>query len=154
MILNKPYNKQEHIDFVAYANNHNMTIVDKGEYLETVEVVIPLEDIKEDKIIELKLARDNEELSPIAFGGYSWDFDEKAQMRINGAIVALGSTNTVTWTSADNQEIKGVNAEDLKGVIGSAAIRSDVLHTKYRGLKAQVENAETVEEVNAIVWEE
>ena len=154
MILNKPYTNQQWIDFVAYANNHNCTIVDKGEYLKSVEVVIPLDEIKASKIAELKLARDTEELSPVAFNGYVWDFDEKAQMRINGAIVALGSTNTVTWTSADNQEIKGVNADDLKGVIGSAAIRSDALHTKYRGLKELVENAETVEDVNAIVWEE
>ena len=152
MILNKPYEKQEHIDFVAYANNHNMVIEDKGEYLECVEVVIPLEEVKATKIAELKLARDTEELSPISFGGYLWDFDEKAQMRINGAIVALGSTNTVTWTSADNQEIKGVNADDLKGVVGASAIRSNTLHIKYRDLKALVESATSQAEVESIVW--
>ena len=151
MILNKPYEKQAYIDFVAYANNHNCSIVDKGEYLETVEVVIPLEEVKASKIAELKQARDTEELSPISFGGYLWDFDEKAQMRINGAITVLGD-NTITWTSADNQEIKSVNVNDLKGVVGASAIRSNTLHIKYRDLKALVEKATNQAEVESVVW--
>lgn len=151
MILNKPYENQAYIDFVAYANNHNCTIEDKGEYLECVEVVIPLEEVKASKIAELKLARDTEELSPISYGGYSWDFDEKAQMRINGAITVLGD-NTITWTSADNQEIKNVNVNDLKGVVGASAIRSNALHIKYRDLKARVESATSQAEVESIVW--
>ncbi len=54
MILNKPYEKQAYMDFIAYANNHNCNIVDKGKYLESVEVVIPLDEIKASKIAELK----------------------------------------------------------------------------------------------------
>lgn len=74
-------------------------------------------------------------------------------MRINGAITALGE-NTITWTSADNKEIKSVTADDLKGVVGEAALRSNALHVKYRELKAKVEQAETQEDVEAIVWDD
>lgn len=87
----------------------------------------------------------------ISYVSYRWDFDAKAQMRINGAITVLGE-NTITWTSADNEEIKSVTADDLRGVVGAAAIRSNALHIKYRELKAQVEQATTVEEVEVIAW--
>lgn len=111
-----------------------------------------LEEIKEAKITELKSARDAEELSPISYGGYMWDFDDKAQQRINGAIIALADGGELVWTSADNREIRGVNADDLKNVIKSAAVRSNMVHVKYRELKAQVEQAETQEQVEAVVW--
>lgn len=145
------YDLNEYSACAEWCNENNATIEDKGEYLECVEVVIPLEEIKDNKIAELKAARDNEELSPVSYGGYLWDFDTYAQMRINGAITVLG-TATVTWTSADNEEIRQVSANDLRGVVGAAALRSNELHVKYRELKTSVENAETVEEVEAVVW--
>lgn len=111
-----------------------------------------LDDVKANKINELKLARDTEEISPIEYGGYRWDFDDKAQQRINGGIIALSNGGAITWTSADNREINNVNADDLKGVVGAAAIRSNVVHVKYRQLKALVEQAETIDDVNAVRW--
>ena len=136
----------------AWCNANNATIVDRGEYYECVAIPAPaLSVIKENKIAELKNARDTEELSPIEYGGFMWDFDEKAQMRINGAITVLGD-NTITWTSADNEEIKKVTANDLKGVISASAVRSNQLHVKYRRLRENVENATSVEKVEEIVW--
>lgn len=111
-----------------------------------------LDEIKANKINELKNARDTEEISPIEYGGYRWDFDEKSIQRINGAIIALGENDTIAWTSADNTEIRGVNAGDLRNVIKASAIRSNMVHVKYRELRERVERCETVDEVNAIHW--
>lgn len=47
-----------------------------------------------------------------------------------------------------------VTANDLRGVIAAAAVRSDALHATYRTLKAQVQAAETVADVATIVWPE
>ena len=136
-----------------WCNANNATIVDRGEYYECVAIPAPaLSVIKESKIAELKNARDTEEQSPISYGGYNWDFDDKAIQRINGAIIALGDEGTITWTSADNEEIKKVTANDLKGVISASAIRSNQLHVKYRRLREMVENATSVEEVEEVVW--
>lgn len=41
MILNKPYTKQQYIDFIAFCNNNNCSPVDKGGYLEAVEIITP-----------------------------------------------------------------------------------------------------------------
>lgn len=112
----------------------------------------PLEVIKQRKITELKYQRDKAEVEPIIYQGYSFDYDDKARDRISAAIIALeilGASVTLTWTTADNQDVK-VAASDLRGIIAQVALRSDKLHTAYRKAKEKVETATTKEEVEAI----
>ena len=113
----------------------------------------PLEVIKQRKISELKYQRDMAEVEPIIYQGYSFDYDERARERINAAIIALevaGASAALTWTTADNQDVK-VTASDLRGVIAQVALRSDKLHTAYRKAKEKVEAAITKAEVKNIV---
>lgn len=113
----------------------------------------PLEVIKQRKIANLKYQRDKAEVEPINYQGYSFDYDSKARERINAAIIALevaGASATLTWTTADNQDVK-VTASDLRGIIAQVALRSDKLHTAYRKAKEKVESATTKEEVEAII---
>lgn len=112
----------------------------------------PLEAIKQRKITELKYQRDKAEVEPITYQGYSFDYDEKARERINAAIIALevaGASATLTWTTADNKDVK-VTASDLRGIIAQVALRSDKLHSAYRRAKEKVATASTKEEVEAI----
>lgn len=112
----------------------------------------PLEVIKQRKIAELKYQRDKAEVEPIIYQGYSFDYDSKARERISAAIVALevlGTSVTLTWTTADNKDVK-VTASDLRGIIAQVALRSDKLHIAYRKAKEKVETATTKEEVEAI----
>ena len=111
-----------------------------------------LEQVKQEKIIELKATRDMCEVEPIAYQGYSFDYDSKARDRISAAIVALeaaGASAALTWTTTDNRDVK-VTASDLRGIIAQVALRSDKLHTAYRKAKEKVEVATTKEEVEAI----
>ena len=111
-----------------------------------------VESIKEHKILTLKIQRDNAEVEPIEYKGYSFDYDEKARDRINAAIIALevaGTSALLTWTTADNQDVK-VTASDLRGIIAQVALRSDKLHIAYRKAKEKVETVTTKEEVEAI----
>lgn len=112
----------------------------------------PLEVIKQRKITELKYQRDKAEVKPIIYQGYSFDYDDKARDRISAAIVALeilGASVTLTWTTADNKDVK-VTASDLRGIIAQVALRSDKLHIAYRKAKEKVESTTTKEEVEAI----
>lgn len=112
----------------------------------------PLETLKEQKLYDLKATRDDAEVEPISYQGYSFDYDSKARERINAAIIALesaGSSATLTWTTADNQDVK-VTAANLRGVVAAVAARSNALHIAYRKAKAQVEQATTIAEVEAI----
>lgn len=113
----------------------------------------PIEYLKERKIETLKMQRDKAEVEPITYQGYSFDYDEKARERINAAIIALevaGASATLTWTTADNKDVK-VTASDLRGIIAKVALRSDKLHTAYRKAKEKVETAITKAEVKNIV---
>lgn len=139
-----------------WCNENNATIEDKGEYYEVVTIPAPaLAELKEQKILSLKSMRDAKEVLPITYQGYSFDYDSKARERINAAIIALesaGSSATLTWTLADNQDVK-VTASDLRGVIAQVALRSDKLHTAYRKAKERVAAAITKEELDAIELE-
>lgn len=122
--------------------------------IEVVHEEEPLESIKERKIESLKMQRDKAEVEPINYQGYSFDYDSKARERINAAIIALevaGASATLTWTTADNQDVK-VTASDLRGIIAQVALRSDNFHTAYRKAKAKVKAATTKEEVEAISY--
>lgn len=158
-LLKQGYVIVNHDDFNKLIGNGN------GEYLIADDgVVYPkpaptdaelLAAAKPAKIAELKAERDAREVEPISYNGNSYDYDEKARDRINAAIIALesaGSSATLTWTTADNQDVK-VTASDLRGVIAQVALRSDKLHTAYRKAKAKVEAATTKEELDAITLE-
>ena len=139
-----------------WCNANNATIEDKGDYYEVVTLPLPsLQEIKTIKIAELKAQRDTAEVKPIAYQGYSFDYDDKARDRINAAIIALslqGEGASIDWTTADNQDVK-VTANDLRMVIAAVAVRSNALHTAYRKAKEKVEAATTKEEVEAIELE-
>lgn len=154
------YNETPQDDILAMqdacvANNWSLEDgTDNGGYYYIIREninVVDIDALKSDKIRYLKQRRDAEEQTPITYGGHRWDFDDKAIQRINGAIIALGDEDTITWTTADNEEIV-VNQEDLNDIIKASAIRSNALHVKYRELKHQVEQAETEEQIKSIVW--
>lgn len=113
----------------------------------------PLEVIKQRKITELKAERDEAEVTPIEYNGNLYDYDEKARDRINVAIVALGDTGSLSWTTADNKEVQ-VTAVDLRSVLIEVAKRSITLHTTYRTAREKVLNATTKEEVEQVVLNE
>ena len=125
-----------------------------GQFIDPPPYVPPLEDVKAAKIAELKGIRDEKELEPVQYIDHLYDFDVKSFDRINAAIIALDQTHgTIGWTTADNSVVE-VNADSLRGVIASAALRSNTLHVIYRVLKEAVNAATTAEEVESINWPE
>lgn len=152
-IYKNDYTDEKYFELSQWANKNNAKIEDKGEYYECVAIVIPLDELKQAKINEFKNIRDAEEVKPITYQGYNFDYDDKARDRISAAIIALdASQSKLAWTTADNTEVL-VNADDLRGVIEAVALRSNELHVKYRKLKEQVEACATKEQLEQITWE-
>ena len=111
-----------------------------------------LDELKTQKLTELKTTRDSLEVEPIEYNGHSFDYDDKARERINAAIIALslqGADASIDWTTADNQDVK-VTVYDLRAIVAAVAVRSNLLHVAYRKAKAQVEAAQNKEEVETI----
>ena len=125
-----------------------------GTLYETPPYVPTVAELCEQKVSEFKSKRDAEEVEPIEYNGRLFDYDDKARDRINAAIIALdtqGDGASISWTTADNNEVI-VTVADLRAVIAAVAVRSNVLHVKYRQLKEQAEAALTMEELEAVVW--
>lgn len=112
----------------------------------------PIENVKQRKILMLKRQRDSKEVEPIEYGGHLYDYDSKARDRIAAAIIALdvqGDGAKISWTTTDNDDAV-VTAQDLRMIIASVAARSNKLHTAYRIAKAQVEAAQSKDEIDTI----
>lgn len=125
-----------------------------GTLYETPPYIPSVTELCEQKVASFKAKRDEEEVLPIEYNGHLFDYDDKSRDRINAAIIALdgqGEGATIDWTTAENQDVT-VSAADLRAVIAAVAVRSNILHVKYRQLKSQCEAAETAEELTQIVW--
>ena len=139
-----------------WCNENGATIEDKGDYYEVVEIPPPtLEEVKAQKISELKGIRDTKEVEPIQTDKGIFDYDDKSRDRLAIARQALTDNGggSITWTTADNQRVD-MGIVDFAAINGAAAVRSNELHIKYNELKQRVNAAQTVEEVNAIQWTE
>ncbi len=116
----------------------------------------PLDEVKAEKIMELKGIRDMKEVEPVTTDKGVFDYDDKSRDRLAIARQALqdaGGTGTIVWTTADNQRVP-LGVADFAAINGVAATRSNDLHITYNDLKACVNAATTADEVRAIVWPE
>ena len=114
-----------------------------------------LDEVKAQKISELKSIRDTKEVEPIRTDKGIFDYDDKSRDRLYIARQALTDAGggEIVWTTADNQRVS-MGIADFAAINGAAAVRSNSLHIKYNELKQRVNAAQTVEEVEAIHWPE
>jgi len=120
---------------------------------EPVTVPPSLEENKVAKIAEINQARDKMELTGFDYLGKRFDSDVNAMRRISIAVQAAQSYPDfiVEWTCQDNSTIT-LNAEQIIAMPLTMAVYGNELHQKARTLKAQIEAATTIDEVNLIDW--
>ena len=113
-----------------------------------------LEELKQQKIQELKWERDRKETLPITYKDKSFDYDDKARERMRVAQQALEDNNipSQTWTCADNS-ITELTVADFKALNTLAAQRSGQLHEQYNKLKVYVDTLKTVEAIEAVIFD-
>lgn len=115
-----------------------------------------LDEVKAQKIAELKGIRDTKEVEPVQTDKGVFDYDDKSRDRLAIARQSLEdnpSVENIVWTTADNQRVS-MGIADFAAINGAAAVRSNSLHIKYNELKQRVNAAETVDDVNNIMWPE
>lgn len=162
MITTYTYNNQtyETLHDVAKALAQNCIFIPlsiSDNTLQELGVIVnhaeePIETLRQQKIMELKYQRDTAEVEPIEYNGHSYDYDSKARDRIAAAIIALdvqGEGVSINWTTADNEDAV-VTARDLRAIVAAVAVRSNLLHIAYRTAKAQVEAAQSKDEIDII----
>lgn len=149
------FDDKDYLEASEWCEPNGAYIKDKGDYYEVVAIPAPtLDEIKTLKWEEIKKYRDNAEQSGCPYMGSVLDSDRLSVQRINTAVQAaqvVGESFAVDWTMQDNTVIHMTYA-DVLGMPAALAVFSNDLHQKARGLREQINEAETVEEVEAITW--
>ena len=129
-------------------------------YREVVESEPTLEELKENKRLEMKVIRDEKEAGGFVYLEKIFDSDEKAVSRIGLAAqsATLGMMTgqecpNIYWTTQDNSVIE-LSAEQLAGMPAALAQYSAKLHYIYNQLKIKIAEAETTEQLDQIHWPE
>ena len=151
------YDLEEYAKAAEWCNTTQQGMIeDKGDYYEVVEIVVSLEDVRMNKINELKGIRDAKEVEPLQTSKGLFDYDDKSRDRLAIARQALMDNEgmeSILWTTADNQRVP-LTVEDFAEINSMAAYRSNSLHIRYNELKIEVNEAQTKEEIEGIVWDD
>lgn len=115
-----------------------------------------LNELKEAKRAEINAARDQAEQGGFEYMGKVFDSDPISAQRISMAAQAMALApegTTITWTCQDNTTID-LTAQELVGLVVALAEWSNTCHQKATALKAQIDAAQTAEELELITWED
>ena len=111
----------------------------------------PIYECKEIALSAIKTKREESIVEPINNLQVSTLQDrENIQGTIDYFEVLSQGKGTITWTMNDNRE-QDLTVEDLKDVLDSYVIRKAQSFVEYQTKKELIENAETVEEIEAII---
>jgi hypothetical protein len=117
-----------------------------------------LESLKARKWAEIKAARDTQESAGFTVEGIgTFDSDSESRSRITGTAIAAkiakdaGQPFSVEWTLADNTAVV-LDADQVITVGFAMLTHITSTHEKGRVLRAQIDAAQTAEEVEAITW--
>ena len=118
------------------------------------EVVPPtLAEVKMAKLAELAAARYTEEIGGIVVGSVTIATGRESQAMMTGAYVSLkqGLMQSVNWKGDDGWVTATLT--EIEPIAQAVGQHIQACFTKESQLAAQVAAAETVEAVNAIVWQ-
>lgn len=154
------------VKFLEYDNTAIYLTLDDNVDLKLVQKIIdahdPLSSVKNDKATEL-----NETCNKTILGRfkatidgteYEFSYDYESQSRFNGIGVLFfaNKINEIEWTAyRDGERVRITLNQDNFDIVTFAALQhqnSNII--KYNQLLAQVNNATTKEQVEAIVWDE
>ena len=115
-----------------------------------------LDELKTEKRAEINASRDQAEQGGFEYMGKVFDSDQVSAQRISMAAQAMALApegTTITWTCQDNSTID-LTAQELVGLVVALAEWSNTCHQKATALKAQIDAAETAEELEKITWDD
>lgn len=113
-----------------------------------------LPDTKVAKLIELESMRDAACYANITANGHVWQADKRSQELLSSAITLAqaGLPLPPVWRSADNVNVPVTSVADLLAIAGPIATRTLMAYNTSWELKAQVEAATAVDQVQAVQW--
>ncbi len=144
---------ENHIGIKGYLNGDEYEIKDYGALPENFSFEKPLpslEEAKEQKISELKIAKENVEQDFIIYKENKYDCDQTSIVRIS--LAKESYIEPILWKDYNNLS-QELNFEDLKALLSTIYAHISDVHKKYNAYKERIENITNVEEILAINWE-
>lgn len=150
--LTKPYTEQERIEFIV-ENNHN-----NGYEIRETDTELQawgsdnnelFEQAKADKIALNDSLRDTALLSGVEYQNVLFDSDTDQKVNLLATVGMMSDTDTVTWYGMDNQGLLCTKA-DLIAIGGLITELHSFCWQNNAYIKEQINQAETIEEVEAI----
>ena len=162
-MIGTQFNK-ENLDLNAYSqaaswcNVNRAVIEDKGEYYEVVPIPdLTLDEIKQEKLKQLGSAfavkRDAIRWVDVSGGHYGFDCanDDITNFMASWKAAELaGSTLYKVWTSESEKGMVTLTVDDFTAVFNVVRQSQYEAYAWYGTKKAEIENAATVEEINAV----
>lgn len=117
----------------------------------------PLEQAKQLRWSRIVAIRDGLEAKGFEYLGKTFDSDQRSALRIlftaQAATTAAltGQDFSVDWTTADNS-IVAMTRDQILGMPAAMALKANAIHMQARNLKEQLNQAGSIEEVNAVKW--
>lgn len=159
--LKKPCTDKARADFIV-ENNHQ-----KGYKIN--ETKIKIQALSYDNLEKFKNAKTAKlnELNTIAsqydsykckdmyitssVGGYQFNADIRSQTNLQGLISVLDDVKTVAYKDYDN-EFQSLTKEQMQIILSECILNSQNLYKQKWDYKTQIENTQTIEELNKIVF--
>ena len=145
---------QEGEEFYLNCPDSATHIINNEPVIIVPEVVPPtLAEVKTAKLAELAAARYTEEIGGIVVGSVTIATGRESQAMMTGAYVSLkqGLMQSVNWKGDDGWVTATLT--EIEPIAQAVGQHIQACFTKESQLAAQVAAAETVEAVNAIVWQ-
>ena len=104
---------------------------------------------KENKIKENDTARDNALLQGVEYKGVLFDSDTDQKIKLLAIVSTMDDTDTIIWFGMNNVPLE-CNKEDLTNIGGLIAQLHTFCWNKNAEIKSEINEAQTVDEVNSI----
>jgi len=116
---------------------------------------IPLEDVKAAKKAEIAAAFDAYIAGSVMVSlGYPMQFNTRDTLMVRGAIELAQATEQATLYLTDANDVthEGVSIAEAQATLMEMMAAFAQAHAKKQELRAQIDAAQTVEDVEAVVW--
>ena len=151
--LSKPYTEEQRIDFIV-EQNHKLgyEIRETNIALEAwgADSADLLVQAKQAKIAKNDSVRDEALNAGVTYKDVLFDSDTDQKVNLLAVVTTMGDEETIIWFGKDNQPLV-CSKEDLINIGGLITQLHSFCWNKNAEIKAEINYAETIEDVEAIV---
>ena len=139
-----------------YIDGEKVALTDQEKEKLAAERTPSLSERKESVLLKVKELRNKNAHKAVTYDGNQFDADPQAQQKLTGKLTYAQTTGkdtdstwSVGWKTANNDFVQ-LSYTDLENVVGAVNAQIQAAYNREAEILAQIEQATTIEELNAI----